>query len=201
MDSIILALEGIDGAGKTTLINELEKIYSAKCVVYHRTKKGSFISKLVSSRILKKFHFLQAPIYILIAWNNYKKDEFKKDVPIVLMDRCFLSNICYFYPKALSKKAVLKLALLFEAPVFPQKIFIIDADPRVAQKRDGFQKSLKWLEDTQKIYLTSADSNVLKKYNIEVIWDQYSITEKVNIIVDYINQELNLKKLISQHQS
>ena len=47
----IVAVEGIDGAGKTTIIKEVSNYFGDDVIFYSRTKKGKFIDKLVSSTV------------------------------------------------------------------------------------------------------------------------------------------------------
>lgn len=49
MENIIIALEGIDGAGKNSTIHYLINKYPNQTAVYKRTRKGRFIDKPVSS--------------------------------------------------------------------------------------------------------------------------------------------------------
>ena len=112
---IVVAIEGIDGSGKTTLINEICRYFGEKSIVYKRTHKGKFIDRIVSSAIMQKFYMLQVPIYLLLSYKNYIlfKINNKSRDKIIIMDRCFLSNICYFYPKALENNRLLTILLFF----------------------------------------------------------------------------------------
>lgn len=76
----------------------------------------------------------------------------------------------------------------FEPHFFPQKIFILDVAPSVAQIRDIYKKDLRWLVDTRMAYLNAQFSNSLKKYEIEVLEENLSIKEKTKIICDYIQE-------------
>lgn len=62
-EQIIIAIEGIDGAGKTTLINEICKQLNYDVTVYRRTYKGPLLDRLLSSKIMEKYYMLQVPIY------------------------------------------------------------------------------------------------------------------------------------------
>ncbi len=147
-NQIVVAIEGIDGAGKTTLINAICQCFEGKVTIYKRTHKGNFIDKLVSSKMMQKHYILQIPIYLLLSYKNYLLFRLKKKKQIVIMDRCFLSNICYFFPKAILNNKLLYRLLLFEIKMFPQIIFILDVEPKTGRIRDANKKSLKWLEDT-----------------------------------------------------
>ena len=188
---IIVAIEGIDGAGKTTLIKEICRCLGENSLVYKRTSKGKLMDKLVSSAIMQKYNILQIPIYLMLSYKNYIlfKINNKSRNKIIIMDRCFLSNICYFFPKALKNNKLLKKLLFFEVKLFPQKIFILDVEPKKGQMRDENRKSLKWLTATRNAYLEAIDSSVTKLVKIELIPEKLPIEKKCNIIINYIKGE------------
>lgn len=188
---IVVAIEGIDGSGKTTLINEICRYFGEKSIVYKRTHKGKFIDRIVSSAIMQKFYMLQVPIYLLLSYKNYIlfKISNKSRDKIIIMDRCFLSNICYFYPKALENNRLLTILLFFEVKLFPQKIFILDVDPQKGQIRDSNKKSLKWLKTTKSAYLKTINSSLAEFMNIELIPEELPIEKKCNVIINYIEGE------------
>lgn len=189
-NQIIIAIEGIDGAGKTTIIDKLVNMID-DVVVYQRTKKNKFVDMLVSSKFLKKHYILQVPIYLLLSYKNYILFKMKPKKRIVIMDRCFLSNICYFIPKALDNKILLKLALMFEIKIFPKSIFILNVDPAVGCYRDKNKKTIEWLEKTQRAYLHSEKSVLLKWISIKVIDPETNTDEICNIILKNIKENYN----------
>ena len=189
-NQIIIAIEGIDGAGKTTLIDKL--VHNIDDVaVYERTKKNKFVDMLVSSRFLKKFYILQIPIYLLLSYKNYILYKMQPKKRIVIMDRCFLSNICYFIPGALDNKRLLKLALLFEIKIFPKTIFILNVDPVVGWSRDKNKKTIEWIKKTHKAYLHSENCSLLHWTKIKVIDSKMNTDEICNIILKNIKENYN----------
>lgn len=184
---IIVAIEGIDGAGKTTLIRELSHYYNGNISVYKRTSKGKAIDMLVSSKVLQNKIMLQMPIYLLLSYKNYFLLKTKSD--ILVMDRCFLSNICYFFPKALYHDNLLRRILFFEIKLFPQIIFIIDVKPEIGQNRDLNKKSIEWLKNTRNAYLKAANLKSIDGINIKLLEDSLSIEEKSKIIIEYIEEK------------
>ena len=189
MPKNIIALEGIDGAGKSSTIKLLVDRYKPYITVYTRTKKGKLIDKIVSCRFMRKHYMLQIPIYICLSHINLLKSNLQlKYNKIIIMDRCFLSNICYFYPQSLNNRRLFNFLMHFEPKLFPQKIFILDISPTVAQKRDLYKKDLEWLINTRTAYLNTQNTEFLAKYNIDVINENFSIEEKTKIISNFIQE-------------
>ena len=185
MEKLIVALEGIDGSGKSTVIAALKKIYDI--AVYKRTEKSAFIDQIVSSKLMSRYYMLQVPIYIALSHRNKRKFKTNGE-NIIFMDRCFLSNICYFFPKALEKEKLLNILMIFEPKFFPHKIFVLDVEPHISQKRDRYKKELYWLEQSRNGYLNSACSKLLRKYDIEILDAEMRLSEKVDIISRYISE-------------
>ena len=67
---IVVAIEGIDGAGKSTLIHLLQEEFGAMAGIYSRTKKGSILDFLVSHKIMQSHHGLQIPIYLFLSFKR-----------------------------------------------------------------------------------------------------------------------------------
>lgn len=139
---VIVALEGVDGAGKTTLIDLLGAEFGNLAGVYSRTKKGKIVDYIVSSNFMQKNRQLQIPIYLLLSLKNYLFFFKNRHKQIILMDRCFLSNFCYFYFDYLFDKEKFERMMRFEVKLLPQKIFIINIEPLTAYQRDKKRKQM-----------------------------------------------------------
>lgn len=189
MTKIIIALEGIDGAGKSSTIKLLVNKYKPNIAVYTRTQKAKLIDKFVSCDFMCKHYMLQVPIYICLSHLNLLKIRLQlKNSKIIIMDRCFLSNICYFYPQSLKNKKLFDFIMHFEPQLFPHKIFILDVIPSTAQVRDLYKKDLEWLVNARTAYLNAQYSKPLSKYNIEILNEKLSIEEKAKIISNYVQE-------------
>lgn len=187
---IIIAFEGIDGAGKTTLINRIRKNYKDRIAIYRRTQKGKIVDRLVASSFMQKNEVLQIPIYLFLSYKNYFRFRQYLNADIIIMDRCFLSNICYFFPSALSDEKLFKKIMALEIKLFPQKIYILDVDPEVGRTRDSYKKSLNWLRKTRDAYL-AAENSVIRNYvDISVLSSELTICQKQNVIISYIDRSL-----------
>lgn len=186
---LVVALEGIDGSGKSTLAQMLSQELGAS--VYKRTKKGKWLDHIVSTAFMQRFYCLQIPIYLLLSYKNYLSFLLKRERrQIIIMDRCFLSNICYFYPAALDNPKLLRFIMTFEVNLWPNEIFILDVDPRIGWNRDKNKKTLKWITETRNAYLAAEKSELLSKYNIKVIENLGAIEETYEIIINQIRRKI-----------
>lgn len=183
---IVVAIEGIDGAGKSTLIKLLSEEFDDSVGIYNRTKKGHILDSLVSCKLMQDHHILQVPIYLFLSFKNYIALGRFKRKPIILMDRCFLSNFCYFYFESLFVAQKFKRKMLFEIKLLPQKIFIIDEEPLIACQRDNEKKRVDWLITTREHYLQSKNSPLMEKYHIEIISNSLTVKDKKERIANYI---------------
>lgn len=173
------------------MIHLLQEEFGEIAGIYSRTKKGSILDFLVSRKFMQNHHELQIPIYLFLSFKNYMALRRYRNRPIILMDRCFLSNFCYFYFESLFSVSKFKRKMRFEIKLMPQKIFIIDEEPSVAYARDQRKKRVDWLLTTREHYLQAKSSSLLENYHIEIITNDLTIEEKKERIADYIRREID----------
>ncbi len=187
--NLIIAIEGIDGAGKTSLITLLKQELGDRACVYNRTQKGALADFLLNHFPLRDIHVLQIPLYFLLSYINYLKLKKQNQAFVLIMDRCFLSNICYYYPMAMDNKLLFNFTMLFEVKLCPTEIFILDEDAIVAHKRDKMRKKLDWLMQTRSNYLKAASqAPTLANYRINVIKSGLTPKDKKDIIIERLHK-------------
>lgn len=185
----VIALEGIDGSGKSTLVQMLRQEFDV--ALYERTRKGYLTDSILRTRFMQKYRFLQIPIYLFLSYKNYLLFLLRKGRrQRIIMDRCFLSNICYFHPTALGNPKLMRRLMSFEVKLLPNVIFILDEDPKTSWNRDKNKKSLRWITETRNAYLSAEKSDLLSQYDIRVIESHGTIEEKYMIISKEIRRKM-----------
>ena len=186
--NLVIAIEGIDGAGKTSLITLLKQELGDRACVYSRTQKGIFADFLLDHFPLRNSHVLQIPFYFLLSYINYINLKKQNQASILIMDRCFLSNICYYYPMAMDNRLLYNFVMLFEVKLRPTEIFILDEDAIVAYKHDKMRKKLDWLIQVRSNYLKTPQAPTLANYQINVINSRLTPKDKKDIIIKRLHK-------------
>lgn len=187
---LIIAIEGIDGAGKSTICREIKDRLGDSCSIYSRTEKSQLVHTLLTHFPIKQAHILQIPIYIFLGHFNYWVRRKQLQVPVILMDRCFLSNVCYYYPYALKYFVTFALSLSFEVKLFPSRIFIIDELADIAWERDNCEKSLSWLNKVRTNYLEVIQHKYASSFQMQIVPASYSLEQKIEYVYHIIKIEM-----------
>ncbi len=172
---MFIVLEGIDGCGKTTLLNNLSNFFLSKKTDYllltrepTKSKPGLLIRKWLNS---KENHtneeFLE--LFVEDRREHLKKiSQFIKDEnSVVLCDRYHYSTFAYQKAQGISQE---KLLSFFEEFPIPDIVFILDLPVETALSRisrrsptDLFEKK-EFLEKVRKNYLDL--KQLLSSHNI-----------------------------------
>ncbi|MEM0476049.1 MAG: dTMP kinase [Candidatus Aenigmatarchaeota archaeon] len=190
-----IVIEGIDGAGKTTISNILVK--ELKNSITIKEPSNSEIGEFIRNSLESKKEFMKNYIIsslLFFADRIQLKEKIKKlreEYDYIISDRCFLST--YAYQNALiksdeEKKIFNKIFnILLQFVEMPDAIIILDVDVEVAlerlkEKKKSIYEEKEFLKkvldnyrnfelDLKNVYLVDANRNIeeVKKDVIKII--------------------------------
>lgn len=208
---LLIAIDGIDGAGKTTQCNLLNDWLISEgfssIIVKEPSKDGKYakeIRKRSENRIFNQQKY--TPEYELNLFTEDRKENVKKkilpnlkDNNIVIMDRYYFSTIAYQSALGLDANYIKKINEEF-API-PDITIIIDVTPQVGIRRingrgdtcNSFEKK-DYLEKVRKNFLQ------MREYpNVHFIeGDHHKSAEDVFQIIKKIVEEEIKKNLLNK---
>lgn len=138
----IIALEGLDGAGKTTqaelTVNQLEKLGHPSCLYRYTSRDnpvGRLITRIYSAdskfgpKSLRESRYVQEALYAYSARLNFDKLN-KLGKEVVIADRSMLTAFaCH------RDKLPPWYISLVEPKIIPDVVFYIEVDPTIGMKR------------------------------------------------------------------
>jgi dTMP kinase len=185
-----IAIDGIDGAGKTTQLNILMKVLKSKgykvgiwklpaygITTTSRMLKKLFRSKFYVYNILPAFPCLHLMLILLDASELNRK--FKKyDYEIVLSDRSILANYAYLAPYYKRRDKLINKINAFLGPYIGSDdfVFLLDVKPetaisRLLRKEETLEttKELERLRRVREAYFEIIDKKYTKMFGIKEI--------------------------------
>ncbi|MDW7989553.1 MAG: dTMP kinase [Archaeoglobaceae archaeon] len=180
MKGLLIAIEGIDGAGKTTIARHLIKFLSEKGYDCSLFKEPS--ESIYGDIIRKSKNRLEAEEELRLFLLDREIDVKERIKPalergkIVIMDRYYYSNIAYQSARGLNSDEIRSMNERI-APK-PDLVILLDLNPKIAMLRLKDRKDLTVFE--QKDYLEKVRQKFLE------------IADEKTII---INAEKNLEKV------
>lgn len=135
---VLLAMEGIDGAGKTTQVRMLAQRLSAAGIPFITTKEptdGPWGTKIRQSAKSGRM----SPQEELGAFINDRREHVRDELEpaldagmVVLVDRYYLSTVAYQGARGLDPEELLELNSFAPAP---DVLIVLDVDPRLGLQR------------------------------------------------------------------
>jgi len=169
---VLIAFEGIDGAGKTTQTKLLEEKLTTigyDVISLHEPTKGIW-GKKIEDLVKNGRHGISPEIELNYFTSDRLEDVEKNIKPslqkkkIVIMDRYYFSTVCYQGARNLDLDYIEKENEKF-API-PDIAFIIDIEPKTALKRIKQSRPNSSTNHFEReTYLERVRKNFLKQFN------------------------------------
>ena len=204
-----LAIEGVNGAGKSSTINLVKKILEGKNkkILVTREPGGTEFGKIIRKLVQESPEFKLSPITELLLFSADRKEHIEKVIKpalkdgfIVLSDRCFWSTIAFQgYGRGLDLKTIEDICKITVGSDIPDKVFLLDLDPVTGFKRnyaafktgDSFEGDITDLAELK--FHTNVRTGFLelaKKFPSQIIDATLSVEAIADIIANIITAEL-----------
>ena len=182
-----LVLEGIDGSGKTTIANQLKKVFEKKrknvLVTQEPTKEK--IGVVIREYLLEVNEKERDPIFEALAFAADRKWHIEKWISpflnkgyLVISDRYFYSSFAYQMINNLDPNWIIEINKYM---LKPNLAIFLDVGPEIAMKRIRHARNVfeykDFLEKVYFNYIAMTEKNMLVKINGE---------RKINLIVNDI---------------
>jgi len=168
---ILIAIEGIDGAGKTTQTKILKEKFTAmgySVISLHEPTDGIWGKKI--EKLAKNGRHGINPETELNYFMNDRIEDVEKNITpslqekkIVIMDRYYFSSVCYQGARGLDLDSVEKRNE--EIAPIPNITFILDIDPEMALNRIKNSRPNLPNRFERKKYLVRVRQNFLKQFS------------------------------------
>ncbi len=199
----LIVFEGIEGSGKTTLINFISKYLKRKKIKFIKLREpgGSKNSELIRKLILNKknkFNPLTDLLLYLAARNenieNIIKNNYKKK--IILLDRFIDSTIAYqHYGMGLSISLIKTINKVLIGKIVPDFVFINIVNKKNLKNRLKLRKNKNRYDNFNFSFYKKVQSGFLKlsknKKNYIIIDSNKKLIENKKIILNNILKLIN----------
>ncbi|NHJ85518.1 MAG: dTMP kinase [Asgard group archaeon] len=202
---LFIALEGIDGTGKTTVANEIMKRLKKQCysvVVYKEPTDETIAGKNIRNSYITERATLEMELQWFIEdreWdvNNRILPALAKN-KIVILDRYFFSTACY---QGVRKNGDWESILIINRAKFPEPdlTIIIDVDIDIAIQRITKSRAASntferrdYLKSVRALFLEMAKKDTIGNYVI--IDGSQSLDTVIDYIYNVIKEKLTILK-------
>lgn len=179
---LLIAVEGIDGAGKRTLcsvIKEFLETQSVEVVQFaypdYSSKWGKIIEDYLQNKIELDINEQFFLYFIDILKDQDKIRELLEENKIIITDRYFSSTIAFQCAKGFSYKKAISIAELMDV-IKPDITLFIQIPPQLALKRkfeqkkslDRHEKDIELLKNVDYMYEKMLNGGILSKRWIKI---------------------------------
>jgi len=199
----LIVFEGIEGSGKTTLIDFISRYFKRKKIKFIKLREpgGSKNSELIRKLILNKknkFNPLTDLLLYLAARNenieNIIKNNYKKK--IILLDRFIDSTIAYqHYGMGLSNSLIKTINKVLLGKIVPDFVFINIVNKKNLKNRLKLRKNKNRYDNFNFSFYKKVQSGFLKlsknKKNYIIIDSNKKLIENKKIILNNILKLIN----------
>ena len=141
----LISFEGLDGAGKTTQMDLLERWLQSRGVPYVRTREpgGTPLGVEIRRLLLNRPELAIEPLAEALLFQADRAQHFARLVipalgegKLVITDRCFDASIAYQgYGRGVGAELVEQLSMLATRGYVPDLTILLDLDPSEVHKR------------------------------------------------------------------
>ena len=164
----LISFEGLDGAGKTTQMDLLERWLSERHIAYIRTREpgGTALGVEVRQLLLHRPELAITPLAEALLFQADRAQHFSTVVipalhegKLVITDRCFDASIAYQgYARGVGVELVEQLSLLATQGRVPDLTILLDLDPTQVYVRTDAAGDQSGLREKQTRFDTEAES-------------------------------------------
>jgi len=155
----LISFEGLDGAGKTTQMELLERWLAERHLLYIRTREpgGTSLGAEIRDLLLHRPELAITPLAEALLFQADRAQHFTTVVlpalnkgQLVITDRCFDASIAYQgYARGVGVELVERLSLLATQGRVPDLTILLDLDPTQVHMRTDAARDLRGLREQQ----------------------------------------------------
>jgi len=164
----LISFEGLDGAGKTTQMELLERWLAERHILYIRTREpgGTSLGAEIRHLLLHRPELAITPLAEALLFQADRAQHFTTVVlpalnkgQLVITDRCFDASIAYQgYARGVGVELVEWLSLLATQGRVPDLTILLDLDPTQVHMRTDAARDLRGLREQQTRFDAEAES-------------------------------------------
>ena len=199
----LIVFEGIEGSGKTTLINHITKYLKKKKINFIKIREpgGNKNSELIRQVILNKKNkfnsFTDLMLYMAARSENIEKViKINYQKKIILLDRFTDSTVAYqHYGMGLNKTLINKINKILLKNIKPNKVFLNIVNEKNLKKRLNLRKNKNRYDNFKLNFYRTVQKGFLKlaknKHNYIIINSNKKLIDNKKNVLHHVVQLLN----------